>query len=116
MISLKPYVGKIVMLQLKQPFKMSIVVKGHLMPLALVFEPNQPPRLATDHDPEDVVRPMATDLLIGEIKEAAGRYVLTVPEPGDSKGQGRLELDLSEDLILGVTYAPPTPSVVLIGG
>ena len=100
MIDLKPYVGRTVLLQLKQPYmlKMARADRGVPVPLQLVVG-DHGVRLAQPGETENV-QPLAVDVLVGEVKEGGGRIFVQFK---DQTSDAKIEVELTGDLVFAVT-------------
>jgi len=102
MSRLKPYVGRMVMLQLKQPYmlQMSRAERGDPAPLSLVVNPETGAgRLATPDDAHNV-QPLAVDILVGKVVERAGSYVVQFKDQTSDK---KMEIDLADEFVMAVS-------------
>ena len=100
MIDLKPYVGRTVLLQLKQPYmlKMARADRGVPIPLQLVVGEHGV-RLAKPDETENV-QPLAVDVVVGEVKESGARMFLQFK---DQTSDSKIEVELSGDMVFAVT-------------
>jgi hypothetical protein len=100
MMDLKPYVGRTVLLQLKQPYmlKMARAERGVPVPLHVVQDKNGI-RLAQAGDTENV-QPLSVDILVGEIKERGGRIFVQFK---DQTSDAKIEVELASELVFAVT-------------
>lgn len=104
MIDLKKYVGRTVMLHMKQPYQLQMarLDRGTPVPLALVFEEGQPPQLATEKSDPERVQKVTTDVLVATIVERSGGFVAQLKDPTSN---GKIEIEVMGDMLMAVTAA-----------